>query len=236
MWRPDRWGLAALLAVATLVGVSCGDSSVAPDPTVPTTVEEPVVDGSTTTTIDLDDIPGVEHLVITSRDHTTDDVDYPTVPPAGGDHLGVWHNCGIYTVPLHDGAAVHTMEHGTVWVTYEPGIGPTAILELTEALAHHEKLLVSPYEGQPAPVIATAWGRRLEMDDIDDPRLAAFIEAFTDGDYSPEPGVRCTGAIGVPPDQPFVAPDGSTPDEFEDRMQQVGIGGDGIAPVGGGDA
>ena len=41
---------------------------------------------------------GVESLTITSREHTDVDVDYPTVPPAGGDHLGIWHNCGLYTV------------------------------------------------------------------------------------------------------------------------------------------
>ena len=28
----------------------------------------------------------VEYLVITSREHTDENVDYPTIPPAGGDH------------------------------------------------------------------------------------------------------------------------------------------------------
>ena len=40
----------------------------------------------------------VEYLVITSREHTDENVDYPTIPPAGGNHLGIWHTCGIYKV------------------------------------------------------------------------------------------------------------------------------------------
>ena len=58
----------------------------------------------------------VEYFVITSREHTDENVDYPTTPPAGGDHLGIWHTCGIYKVELLDEAAVHALEHGAVWV------------------------------------------------------------------------------------------------------------------------
>ena len=58
----------------------------------------------------------VEYLVITSREHTDENVDYPTIPPVGGDHLGIWHTCGIYKVELLDEAAVHSLEHGAVWV------------------------------------------------------------------------------------------------------------------------
>ena len=53
----------------------------------------------------------VEYLVITSREHTDENVDYPTAPPTGGDHLGIWHTCGIYKVELLDEAAVHSLEH-----------------------------------------------------------------------------------------------------------------------------
>ena len=70
---------------------------------------------------------GVESLTITSREHTDVDVDYPTVPPAGGDHLGIWHNGGLYTVELYDEAAVHSLEHGAVWITYRPDIGVSGI-------------------------------------------------------------------------------------------------------------
>ena len=95
-------------------------------------VSETTSTTSTTTTIDLDNIDGVEYLTITSRSHTEEDLDYPTTPPAGGDHLGIWHNCGKYLVELLDEAAVHTLEHGVVWITYLPEIALREIEKLNE--------------------------------------------------------------------------------------------------------
>ena len=148
-------------------------------------------------------LDGVEYLAVASREHTDQDLDYPTRPPAGGDHLGIWHNCGVYTVPLLDEAAVHSLEHGAVWVTYRPDLGAEAILGLTGELVDREKLLVSPYPDQIPPVVATAWARQLALDGPDDQRLKAFIGRFTDGDAAPEAGVTCQGGIGRPPADPY---------------------------------
>ncbi len=148
-------------------------------------------------------LDGVEYLAVASREHTDQDLDYPTRPPAGGDHLGIWHNCGVYTVPLLDEAAVHSLEHGAVWVTYRPDLGAEAILGLTGELVDREKLLVSPHPDQIPPVVATAWARQLALDGPDDPRLKAFIGRFTDGDAAPEAGVTCQGGMGRPPADPY---------------------------------
>jgi len=148
-------------------------------------------------------LDGVEYLAVASREHTDQDVDYPTRPPAGGDHLGIWHNCGVYTVPLLDEAAVHSLEHGAVWVTYRPDLGAEAILGLTGELVNREKLLVSPHPDQTAPVVVTAWARQLVLDGPDDRRLEAFIGRFTDGDAAPEARVTCQGGIGRPPADPY---------------------------------
>ena len=41
-------------------------------------------------------------------------------PPVGGDHNPVWMNCDgdVYKKPIPDVNAVHSLEHGAVWVTY----------------------------------------------------------------------------------------------------------------------
>ena len=54
-------------------------------------------------------------------------------------------------------------------------------------------VVVSPYEGLPAPVIASAWGHQLELDGVADPRLAEFIREYRQGPQTPEPGAACTG-------------------------------------------
>ncbi|MGD9430703.1 DUF3105 domain-containing protein [Arthrobacter russicus] len=30
----------------------------------------------------------------------------------------MWTNCGIYTAPVEPTRAVHSLEHGAVWLTY----------------------------------------------------------------------------------------------------------------------
>jgi len=146
----------------------------------------------------------VEYFVITSREHTDENVDYPTAPPAGGDHLGIWHTCGIYKVELLDEAAVHALEHGAVWVTYKPEIEKEEIIKLTTMLSGRPKILLSPHSEQMSLIVATSWGRRLEIETANDPRLNKFVDFFTDGEAAPEAGITCDRGIGRPPNDPYV--------------------------------
>jgi hypothetical protein len=78
--------------------------------------------------------------------HTEGVVDYPQSPPAGGEHNPVWQNEGFYQEPVRDETAVHTLEHGGVWITYQPDLPKgqkDAIRELVEA---QTCVLASPYE------------------------------------------------------------------------------------------
>ena len=195
-------------------------------------VSETTSTTSTTTTIDLDNIDGVEYLTITSKSHTEEDLDYPTTPPAGGDHLGIWDNCGKYLVELLDEAAVHTLEHGVVWITYLPDIAPREIEKLDELLKGNQRFLMSPYTDQPAPIVLTSWGRRLEIENADDPRILAFIEAFTDSPSSPEPGVTCNGGIGIPPGDAFTPNTNSGVQHGDDGSIEIGIRSQSISTTG----
>ena len=81
-------------------------------------------------------------------------MDYPQSPPAGGEHSPVWQNAGFYEEPVSNETAVHTLEHGAVWITYRPDLPreqKDAIRELEDA---QSCVLASPYEGLDAPVVA----------------------------------------------------------------------------------
>src|SRR5262245_44622584 len=67
-------------------------------------------------------LSGVTTFSNLSRDHTDGPVPYPQVPPVGGPHNPVWLNCGIYDQPAPNENAVHSMEHGAVWITYQPDL------------------------------------------------------------------------------------------------------------------
>ncbi|NDH75568.1 MAG: DUF3105 domain-containing protein, partial [Actinobacteria bacterium] len=52
--------------------------------------------------------------------HVLCEVAYEMRPPASGDHFPTWQNCGFYTEPIRDETAVHSLEHGAIWIAYDP--------------------------------------------------------------------------------------------------------------------
>jgi hypothetical protein len=143
-------------------------------------------------------ITDLETIEITSADHVQQPVDYPRTPPAGGPHAPAWQNCGFYADPVLSETAVHSMEHGAVWLTYEPQLPQSQIDELRELAEQQTYILASPFDGLASPVVASAWGRQVGLTGADDPDLDRFVRAFRQGPQTPEPGAACTGAIDEP--------------------------------------
>jgi hypothetical protein len=138
-------------------------------------------------------IPGVETFDVQSAAHTTESVDYPQDPPAGGPHDPSWQKCAVYDAPVRPENAVHSQEHGAVWITYQPDL-PESDREALAALAVDQPfLLISPYPGLEDPIVASAWGAQLRLDDVDDPRLQAFIDRYAGN--GPEPGATCDTGV-----------------------------------------
>ncbi len=127
-----------------------------------------------------------------TRDHTTEAVTYAQSPPVGGDHNPSWLNCGVYDEPVQDELAVHSLEHGAVWVTYRPDLPADQVQALDDALPD-TYIVLSPREGLPSPVVASAWGAQLQLTGADDPRLPEFVTTYRQGPQTPEPGAACTG-------------------------------------------
>jgi hypothetical protein len=130
--------------------------------------------------------------------HTTESVTYPQTPPVGGPHDPTWQNCGIYDEPVRNENAVHSLEHGAVWITYRPDLPAEDIASLQELVGERQFVLLSPYPDLPAPVVATAWGVQLPLDGVDAERLEEFITEYVQGAQSPEPGAPCVGGVGTP--------------------------------------
>jgi hypothetical protein len=129
--------------------------------------------------------------------HTSTNVDYEQNPPAGGAHDPVWQNCGYYDKPVRDENAVHSLEHGAVWITYSPDLPQDQVTELQNIAQSQSYILASPYPGLESPVVASAWGKQVALDGADDPDLESFIKAYRIGPQTPEPGAVCTGGTGA---------------------------------------
>ncbi|NGO10739.1 DUF3105 domain-containing protein [Streptomyces sp. HC44] len=130
-------------------------------------------------------------------DHVEGNVDYPMTPPVGGSHDKAWMTCNgtVYTKAIRDENAVHSLEHGAVWITYNGLAGATDVKQLAERVARTPYTLMSPVAQQSGTIMLSAWGHQLTVDTASDPRVEQFITAYVQGPQTPEPGAACTGGI-----------------------------------------
>jgi hypothetical protein len=143
-------------------------------------------------------IDGLKTYPNLSRKHVTTPVTYQQTPPVGGNHALVWLNCGVYTSPVANENAVHSLEHGAVWITYQPTLAASQVATLAADAKNQLYVIVSPYPNLPAPVVASAWGKQVYLTGAGDPRLEKFIKAYEQGPQTPEPGAACTNGTGTP--------------------------------------
>lgn len=132
------------------------------------------------------------------RNHVTKKVDYPMTPAAGGDHSQAWANCqgDVYDKPLGEENAVHSLEHGAVWITYNDKAASGDLKKLSQKVSTTPYTLMSPVKEQKGALTLTAWGRQLTVDKASDPRVEQFLGKYVQGEQTPEPGAACTGGVG----------------------------------------
>lgn len=138
-------------------------------------------------------IQGVNTFNNTSS-HVNGQVTYAQTPPTGGAHNPTWQNCGVYTRPLYNEYAVHSLEHGAVWITYRDDLPADQVQHLTETVSGRSYTLLSPYPGLKSPVVLSAWNTQLEVDSSSDPRIKQFLQKYEQGGTAPEIGAPCSGA------------------------------------------
>lgn len=188
-------------------------------PTAPTgvrTVQRPVK-----LVADTSGIPGVlawdqkDYMTLATQNgkavhasHVPGPVTYAMTPPAGGPHNVVWMNAGVYTAPVPSERAVHAIEHGAVWITYDPDLPEDQVEELQRFVG--EQTLIAEPKGEggikvagqsnrfivmspwrdgslPAPVVMSSWGHQLQLQTATDPRMQRYIDTFRKkAPYSPE--------------------------------------------------
>lgn len=143
------------------------------------------------------EIEGVETFENASE-HVEGVVDYAQTPPAGGQHNPAWLNCGIYEEPVPNENAVHSLEHGAIWVTYDAEALSDEDLETLKGKLPGTYVILSPFDGLPSPIVLSGWNSQLQVEEADDPRIAEFLEEYWQSQNVPEPGALCTGAIDGP--------------------------------------
>lgn len=141
------------------------------------------------------EIEGVEVFEHDST-HTGDPVTYEQTPPAGGPHANAWLTCDEYLEPQANENAVHSLEHGAVWITYDPAQVNETEIETLRGYMPNGYAILSPYEGMDTPIAVSAWNHQLKLDDASDPRITQFFQEYWKSPNAPEPGASCTGIEG----------------------------------------
>jgi hypothetical protein len=90
------------------------------------------------------------------------------------------------------------MEHGAVWITYQPELPDDDVAVLRDLVRDQTYLLLTPYPELKSPVVLSAWGIQLEVDSVHDEKVEEFIDTYRLGPQTPEFGAACSGGVGLP--------------------------------------
>jgi hypothetical protein len=146
----------------------------------------------------VDEIDGIQSFDYPAgQEHVTTAVAYTESPPVGGPHAPPpdWADCTgtVYDVDIRHENAVHSLEHGAVWITYDPAALSQDEIDTLAALVENEAgRMMSPYEGLDSPISIQSWGHQLKVDNADDIRIKQFADFLTlNNEFTPEPGASC---------------------------------------------
>jgi hypothetical protein len=164
-----------------------------------------------------DEIKGLQtYDYAAGQQHVTTPVDYKESPPVGGPHDPSWADCtgSVYKVDIRHENAVHALEHGAVWITYDPDrVSDADVAKLGKLVDGESYRLMSPYAGLDSPISLQSWNHQLKVDSADDARIKQFADFFTQnadvqGHY-PEIGASCENPAFLA--DPLVAGEASAP-------------------------
>lgn len=148
-------------------------------------------------------IGGLRSVSNLNRNHRDNPMSYPDAkqaPPVGGDHNSVPQSCQVYTAAIASEHAVHSLEHGAVWVTYNPDKASPGDIKTLKALVEgNPDRLLSPYPGLKKAVSLQAWGEQVFVDKVSDKRVKEFLDLFTKGPQTLERSATCVGTTVTGP-------------------------------------
>ena len=146
----------------------------------------------------VDEIDGIEVFEYESgQQHVPTQVAYEQSPPVGGPHAPPpdWADCTgtVYEVDIRHENAVHSLEHGAVWITYDPErVSDEDVDTLAELVEGEAGRMLSPYAGLDSPVSIQSWNHQLKVDSVRDERLEQFADFLAlNPETHPEVGASC---------------------------------------------
>jgi hypothetical protein len=112
-------------------------------------------------------------------------------PPSSGPHYAGRAAYGTSASAVQAGNWLHALEHGAIAVLFrcaDPAECATTADRLRGEVYDkakngafgERKLVITPYQEMDSPITAVAWGRTLELREIDAERILAFYDRYLD--------------------------------------------------------
>lgn len=140
-------------------------------------------------------ISGLTYRVEGEHNHETGSIKYDASPPIGGNHNGFWADCAgtVYSKAIANENAVHMLEHGGIWITYNADkVTGADLTTLKSYVSGINGMALSPYPNLKSAVSLQAWGYQLFVDKVNDPRIQQFISLLKfNKKTTPEYGASC---------------------------------------------
>jgi hypothetical protein len=199
--KQTPWGLIAVTAVIVLFAAAIVVAVIATHKSKPAAnagCSAMVGNNSTTYLNELKcakDIQGVVFKPEANRNHVTTAVTYDASPPVGGNHSPYWGDCSgtVYTNAIANENAVHMLEHGAVWITYNPSLPAADVTTLSRLVNGQDRMAMSPYPSLDSPISIQSWGYQLKVPSASDPRIQKFIDDLRyNPKTTPEYGATCS--------------------------------------------
>ena len=128
---------------------------------------------------EADKAPG-QFFAAQSRDHIKEGATHATYnsdPPTGGWHYDTPAQTGIYDVEFKDEQLVHNLEHGHIWISYQPSLDKDSVEKLAGiAKSYGSKIIMAPRAKNDSPIAIASWEYLEKFDKVDEASIRAFID------------------------------------------------------------
>lgn len=116
------------------------------------------------------------------REHVPEDINvqYNSNPPTSGPHYSEWAAEKFYDKEIPDGHMVHNLEHGDIWISYNPRISADIKEQLKKFAG--AKVVITARSKNDSDIAVAAWIRldtfNIENGVLDKTRISDFIKRY----------------------------------------------------------